>query len=64
MAHLNLSRKQRETRRQREQGRGGKGKGWTGNLGLVYANYLYTMDKQQGPTVWHRALYATSWDKP
>jgi len=44
MAQMNPSRKQRETHRQREQtcgcqGRGGKGEGWTGNLGLVYANY-------------------------
>ena len=30
----------------------GEGEGWTGNLGLVDANYyIYRMDKQQGATV-------------
>ena len=25
---------------------------------------MYSVDKQQGPTVYHRELYSTSYDKP
>ena len=52
MAQINLSTKQKQTPRQREQtcayqGGGGKGEGGTGSLGLVDANY-YICNKQQG----------------
>ena len=43
---MNLSTKQKQTHKHREQIRGcqggcGEGEGWTGNLGLVGANYYY-----------------------
>ena len=57
------------THRHREQicgFQGGGGAGWSGSLGLAAVNYyiIYGMDKQQGPTVWHRELYSISCDKP
>ena len=44
MAQMNLSTKQKQTHRQRDQtcgwqGRGVKGEGWSGNSGLIDANY-------------------------
>ena len=41
---------------QRPRGRG-LGEGWIVNLGLVVANYLHRMNKQQGPTLKHRGLH-------
>ena len=38
--------------------------GRNGSLGLAEANYVYGMDKLQGPTVQHRELYSISCDKP
>ena len=43
MAQMNLPTKQKQTHRHREQTggyQGGGGGGWTGNLGLVDANYF------------------------
>ena len=42
----------------------GVGEGCVGSLGLADANYPAQNNKQQGPTVWHRALYSVSRDKP
>ena len=66
---MNLSMKQKQTHRHREQtcgwhGGGEEGEGWTGSLGLVGENYYIRMDKQQGPTVQHGELYTVSYDKP
>ena len=53
---MNLSTKQKQTHRHREetcgcQGGGEVEDGWSGSLGLADANYyIYRMDKQQGPT--------------
>ena len=65
---MNLSTKQKQTNRPREQSCGcqvgGKlGVGWTGNLGLADANCDYRIDKQQGPTTQHGELYLISCDK-
>ena len=54
---MNLSAKQKQTYRHREQMCGYQvgewvREEWIGSLGLVDANYyIYRMDKQQGPTV-------------
>ena len=61
---MDLSMKQKQTHRHREQtcgcqGGWGVGEGWTGSLRLAYTNYykmfihLYKMDKQQCPTVFN-----------
>ena len=53
---MNLSMKQKQTHRLREQTCGCQGRGWlgegsNGSLGLADANYyIYIQDKQQGPT--------------
>ena len=56
MIQMNLFTKQKQTHRHREQtcgcqGGGGGGEGRIGSLGLADANYLYRIDKQQGPTI-------------
>ena len=67
---MNLSMKQKQTHRHREQAvgcqaGGAVGAGWIESLGLADAKYyIYKMDKQQGPTVEHRELYSISCDKP
>ena len=64
---MNISMKQKQTHRHREQNCGGQGvmeEGRTGSLGLAGANDYIQMDKQQGPTVQHRELYSISSDKP
>ena len=53
---INLSMKQKQTHRYREQTYGCQGVGWvveewSGSLGLSDANYLYRMNGQQGPAV-------------
>ena len=53
---MNLSMKQKQTHRHREQTCGCQGGGewaggWIGNLGLADANSYIRIDKQQGPTV-------------
>ena len=54
MTQMNLSTKQRQTHRRREQTcqrGGGVVKGKTGNWRLAHANYYIKMEKQQGLTV-------------
>ena len=41
-----------------------EGMGWTGNVGLVDANYYIQNDRQSGPTVQHKELYPVSRDRP
>ena len=53
---MNLSAKQKQTHRHREQTcgcqrRGGMGEGWIGSLALADASYYIKNDKQQCPTV-------------
>ena len=69
---MNLSTKQKQTHRYREQtcgcqGGGGK-EGWIGSFRLTDYNYYiyitYRVDKQQGLTAQYRELYAISCDKP
>ena len=63
---MNLSTKQKQTHRHREQAcrcYAGEedGEECIGNLGLADANqYMYRMDKQQGPTVQYKELYSMS----
>ena len=66
---MNLSMKQKETRRHREQTCGCQGGGGWGRDGLgvwdqQMQTIIYRMDKQQGPSVQHRELYSVSYDKP
>ena len=42
----------------------GSGQGWSGRLGLAGKTSTYGMDAKQGPTVAHRELYSTSYEKP
>ena len=66
MAQMNLSMKQKQTHRHREQtydcqgGRSGVRMDWDQQM----QNMLQGMDKQQDPTVQHRELYSMSCDKP
>ena len=69
MTQMNLTTKQKQTHRHREQTCGCQvggrvGEGWIGSLGLADTNYFYSMYKQQGPTVQHREQYSISCDKP
>ena len=51
---MNLSAKQKQTHKHKEQicgCQGGMGEGWIGSLGLQMQTVPYRMDKQQGPTV-------------
>ena len=66
---MNLATKQKQTHRHREQTcgfQGGRGQGredlgvWDQQMQTI----MYRMDKQQGPTVQHRELYAIPCDKP
>ena len=65
---MNLSMKQKQTHRHREQTgcKGGRGlerdgvRGW----GQQMCAIIHRMDKQQGPTVQNRELYSTFCDKP
>ena len=62
---MNLSMKQKQTHRHREQTCGCQG----GRDGLgvwdeQMQTNIYRMDKQQGPTVYHRELCSVSCDKP
>ena len=66
---MNLSMKQKQTHRHREQTCDCQGGGWLGREGLGVQDQqmqtiIYRMDKQQGPTVQHRELYSISCDKP
>ena len=42
--------------------RDGGGMGW--EVEVSRCKLICGMDKQQGPTVWHRELYSVSYDKP
>ena len=66
---MNLSTKQKQTHRHREQTCGCQGEGGWGRNGLgvwdqQMQTSIYRMDKQQGPTVEHREPYSISCDKP
>ena len=66
---MNLSMKQKQTHRHREQTCGCQEGGvWerdgVGGWGQQLQTSTYRMDKQQGPTVEHRELYSISCDKP
>ena len=66
---MNISTKQKQTHRRREQtcgcqGGGGWGRDGVGVWGQQMQTSIYRMDKQQGPTVQHRELYLISCDKP
>ena len=68
MAQTNLSIKQKQTHRHRQQtcgcqGKVGEGEGWAGSLRLISRTSKFRMDKPQGPTLWHKELYLI-WDKP
>ena len=60
---MNLSTKQKQTHRHREQTCGCQGGGGWARDGLgvwdqQMQTIIYRMDKQQGPTVQHRELYS------
>ena len=66
---MNISTKQKQTHRRREQtcgcqGGGGWGKDGVGVWDQQMQTITYKMDKQQGPAVQHRELYSISCDKP
>ena len=65
---MNMSRKQKQTYRHREQTCGcqGRSKLEAGRTGVWQQMGTITrrMDKQQGPMVWHKELYSVSCDKP
>ena len=66
---MNISMKQKQTQRHREQTCGCQGGGEWEREGLgVWDQQMQTIihriDKQQAPTVWHRELYSISCDKP
>ena len=60
---MNLLTKQKQTHRHRKQiydyQRGKRNK-----LGICIYQIHTTIDKQQGPTAWHRELYSISRNKP
>ena len=60
---MNLSTKQKQTHRHREQTCGCQGVGVVGRDGQGFGDYqmqaiIYRMDKQQGPTAQHWELYS------
>ena len=65
---VNLSTEQKQTQRHKEQTyscQGVKGigrKDW--KVGASKCKLIYTMDKQQGPIIYHRKLYSISYYKP
>ena len=66
---MNLSMKQKQTHRHREQICGCQDVGGWERDGLgvwdqQMQTIMYRMDKQQSPTVQHRELYSISCDKP
>ena len=66
---MNLSVKQKQTDRHREQtygcqGGGGWGTNEVGGWDQQIQTIVYRMDKQQGPTVQHREQYSISYGKP
>ena len=65
---MNISMKQKQIHRHREQAYGCQGEGY-GKEGLgvwdqQMQTIIYRMDKQQGPTVQHSELYSISGDGP
>ena len=65
---MNLSMKQKQTHRHREQACGGQGREWQGRDGQGAGDQqlqviTYRMDKQQGPTMQYGELGSTSCDK-
>ena len=66
---MNISTKQKQTHRHREQTCGCQGGGGWEREGLgvwdqQMQTIIYRTDKQQSPTVQHRELYSISCDKP
>ena len=64
---MKRSTKQKQTHGHREQTcacQGEEGREWDGLecQGQQMQTIIFRMDKQQGPTVWHRELYAISWE--
>ena len=73
MTQMNLSLKQKQAHRPREQtcgcqtGGGVEGWWWRDGLGvliLAMQTILCKIDRQQGPTIKQRELYSISFDKP
>ena len=71
MTQMNLSMKQKQTHRHREQtygcqwGGGGEGAEWEFGISRCKLLHIFNrMDKQQGHTIEHRELYPISCDKP
>ena len=64
---MNISTKQKQTHRHREQTvvakEGGKGREGLGIWDQQMQTSIYGMDKQQDPTVWYRELHSISCDK-
>ena len=57
---MSLSAKQKQTQRKQDcgcKGVGGEGVGSTESLGLHMQAIAFRMNKQQSPTIQHRALY-------
>ena len=68
MAQMNLSTKQKQTHRHREQtcgcqGRGGREWDGLGVGGWQMQTITFRINKQSSPTVQHRELYPISWDR-
>ena len=69
MTQMNLSTKQKQTYRRREQtcgchGEVQRGRDGPGIWGWWLKTITYGIDKPPGPTVEHRELYSISCDKP
>ena len=65
---MNLSMKQKQTHRHRDQTCGGQGRGWQGRDGQGVGDQqmqiiTYRVEKQQGPTIQYRKLGSTYCDK-
>ena len=66
---MNLSRKQKQNHRYREQaggyqGKADQGRDGVGGWGQWMQAIMYGMDKNQHATVQHRELYSAFYDKP